>query len=181
MRRKRIKYYENYEISTEGCVYNIKTKRMLKQHENKGYLGVYIYNKKGRKHFLVHRLVAIHFLENKNDLPQVNHKDENKTNNNVENLEWCSPSYNVNYGTARKRALQSKIENGNLYGRKHSKEARKKMSLSKLGKPSKRKKTILIDGIMYESVTEAMEKLNLSTRKIYKLIEIENKKENKND
>ena len=49
---------------------------------------------------LVHRLVALAFLENKHNHPQINHKDENKLNNNVSNLEWCSAKYNSNYGNA---------------------------------------------------------------------------------
>ena len=51
-----------------------------------------------RKCFCVHRLVALTFIPNPLNLPEVNHKDENKTNNRVENLEWCSKSYNINYG-----------------------------------------------------------------------------------
>lgn len=59
-----------------------------------------LYAKNGKaKHEYIHRLVAIAFLDNPDNLPQVNHKDENKANNCVENLEWCSVKYNINYGT----------------------------------------------------------------------------------
>lgn len=55
------------------------------------------------KDYNIHRLVAISFLENPLNLPCINHKDENKLNNNVENLEWCSYAYNTRYGTCRER------------------------------------------------------------------------------
>ena len=59
-----------------------------------------------QKKFKIHRLVADAFIDNPNNLPQVNHKDENKQNNAVDNLEWCDSKYNVNYGTA----IQRKVE-----------------------------------------------------------------------
>ena len=55
---------------------------------------------------------AIRFIENPDNLPQVNHKDEDKTNNNVDNLEWCDVKYNLSYGTERIRERDTKIKNG---------------------------------------------------------------------
>ena len=55
----------------------------------------------------IHRIVAETFIPNPDGLPCINHKDENKTNNNVDNLEWCSYSYNNNYGNARKKRSES--------------------------------------------------------------------------
>ena len=66
-----------------------------------------------RKTFRVNRLVAQAFMPNPNNLPEVNHKDENKLNNKVENLEWCTSEYNNNYGTRSKKISKAMI-NGKL-------------------------------------------------------------------
>ena len=65
----------------------------------------YVYVKLKGRMIGVHRLVAKAFLPNPKNLPQVNHKDENKSNNNINNLEWCSSLYNINYGTGIKRRV----------------------------------------------------------------------------
>lgn len=59
--------------------------------------------------FSVHRLVALTFIENQNNYPCVNHKDENKSNNSVSNLEWCTHEYNSNYGTRNKRLIAKQM------------------------------------------------------------------------
>lgn len=59
------------------------------------------------KHFSIHRLVAIAFLPNPNNLPQVNHKDEVRNHNTVDNLEWCTVQYNQRYGHRRERSSES--------------------------------------------------------------------------
>ena len=72
-------------------------------------------SKKGMAKFhFVHRLVAMAFIPNPNNYPFVNHEDESRNNNRVENLEWCTHKYNVNYGTARQRMLESKAKNPNI-------------------------------------------------------------------
>lgn len=116
---KTIEEATNYEVSNYGQVKNKTTQRILKnQIDRDGYYRVQITNTEGKSITrFVHRLVAIAFLPNPHNLPQVNHKDENKQNpfagtqeNNYQdgNLEWCTPYYNLNYGTGRQRAGQTK-------------------------------------------------------------------------
>ena len=96
-----------YQVSTEGRVrkLNRKSKRgILKGSTNsKGYEQVSINNKQ----YLIHRLVAQAFIPNPNNLPYVNHKDENTSNNAVWNLEWCDQKYNMNYGTCLQKRSES--------------------------------------------------------------------------
>lgn len=102
---KSIDGFPNYLVSNLGRVKSLSfnhsgKERILKPSFNhNGYLRISLTNEKGKKTFKVHRLVALAFIPNPDNLPQVNHKDENKQNNNVDNLEWCSPKYNSNYGT----------------------------------------------------------------------------------
>lgn len=74
----------------------------------KGYLTVSLYNNGKPKRFTVHRLVGGAFISNPNNLPQINHKDEDKTNNCVENLEWCTQQYNNIYGNRIAKMVEKK-------------------------------------------------------------------------
>lgn len=96
---KFIKDFEDYLIYDDGRIYSLKTNKFLKFNKSSNhYYSVELFNKNGSKRKLVHRLVALAFLPNPNNYPQVNHKDENPLNNNVDNLEWCTAKYNMNYG-----------------------------------------------------------------------------------
>lgn len=103
-----------YEVSNLGRVkslnYHLTGKeRIIKPFKNKkGYLRVNLFRNGKQKKFLVHRLVATAFIPNPNNLPQVNHRDEVKTNNFVENLEFCDAKYNANYGTHNVRSAASR-------------------------------------------------------------------------
>lgn len=96
--------YENiYEVSNLGDVKNKRTNKLLSLTPDKdGYLRLGLSKNRIRKTYSVHRLVAQAFLENPNELPAINHKDENKTNNRVDNLEWCTSEYNNQYSKSRK-------------------------------------------------------------------------------
>ena len=107
---KNVKGYENkYQVSNFGRVRNKVTHRLLKHGLNKnGYHRVNLYNESGMKSKFVHRLVAQAFIPNPDNKPQVNHIDEDKTNNIVSNLEWMTAKENNNYGTRTERV--SKIQ-----------------------------------------------------------------------
>ena len=147
---KDVKDYEGlYQVSNLGRVKSlerkswngykwfIKKERILKPRPLKaGYLKVSLSKDGIVKDFLIHRLVAIAFIPNPNNLPEVNHKDENKGNNRYYNLEWCDGKYNINYGTAIERSKNNKPnmsgENNPMYGKsgKYSPNSKKIVQLT---------------------------------------------------
>lgn len=112
-------YEGYYEVSNLGTVRGIdrydckgrriKGKVLQKKVEHTGYVSTVLTRNGKPKSYKVHRLVAEAFIPNPDNLPQVNHKDEDKSNNTVWNLEWCTEKYNRNYGTATKRQAQQMI------------------------------------------------------------------------
>ena len=108
---KEVVGYEGlYQVSNLGRVRSFKYKspRILKHHNNKlGYARLILRKNNQSYGHSVHRLVAEAFIPNPNNLPVVNHKDENPRNNNVENLEWCTHQYNNVYGTKIDRFKQN--------------------------------------------------------------------------
>lgn len=109
-------------------------------HKN-GYLVVSLSKNNKQKIYSIHRLVAEAFVNNPENLPYVNHKDEDKTNNNISNLEWCDNTYNLNYGTRNERAGKS------------------------LGKKVKCTET----GIIYNSMAEVEKQLKIAHNSISKV------------
>ena len=112
-----IEGYEGmYQVSDKGRVRSMKfgkVKILKPSKDGGGYIFVYLCKNGKKKMCKIHRLVAQAFIHNTNSLPQINHKDEDKTNNKVENLEWCSAKYNNNFGTRIQRVAE-KMTNGKL-------------------------------------------------------------------
>ena len=92
--------------------------------DNQGYLHIALHNNGKRKTVRVHRLVAEAFINNTDNCKYINHKDENKQNNNAENLEWCSAKYNCNYGSRVSR-IKNKLNVGVIQLSKDGKEIRR--------------------------------------------------------
>ena len=120
---KDIPGYEGlYAVTSCGKVWGHKRKKFLKPDmRGNGYLYVGLCKNNIVHKYNIHQLVAITYLPNPDNLPQINHKDENKLNNCLQNLEWCDAKYNCNYGTRTERAIQDKRKpveqydlNGNL-------------------------------------------------------------------
>lgn len=163
-----------YEVSNEGNVRSLdyfdksnhlRKGKMLPKYLVKGYYYVTI----DRKLVRLHRLVAKAFIPNDNNLPHVNHKDENKLNNFADNLEWCDSKYNCNYGNRNKKISERNITEETKMklsethkGKKFSEEHKKKISESKKGvlnfKHSKNVCQYTIDNILiklWESAKQA--------------------------
>jgi hypothetical protein len=133
-----------YEVSSEGRVRSLNYNRtnetkILKPAKNEcGYLRVGLSKQGKTQKFLVQRLVATMFIPNPQNLPEVNHIDEDKTNNRVSNLQWCTREYNLKYGTRPQRYSEAiKGSKHPLYGKHHSEETKRKISEANKGKGTK--------------------------------------------
>lgn len=102
--------YPKYQASNDGLIRNKSTKYELSQFICNGYRMTSMWMNGKPKNVYVHRLVALAFIPNPDGLPMINHKDESRTNNHIENLEWCDAKYNCNYGTCRERNSRTNKE-----------------------------------------------------------------------
>ena len=174
---KDIKGYKGkYQVSNLGRVKSLNYRntgkeKILSPGKYSGeYLQVMLYKDGKLKKHSIHRLVALAFIPNSNNYPIINHKDENPSNNRVDNLEWCTYKYNSNYGTCRQKisehAKKRIGENNPFYGKKHSEETKKKMRENhadvKGGKHPEAKRVLCITtGEEFSCLREAGEKYNL--------------------
>lgn len=163
---KDIKNYEGmYQISNYGRVKSldrlssnghlIKSRYMKVSKKNNDYLYVGLSKSGVQKKYFIHRLVALAFIDNPHDFPQINHIDENKTNNYYKNLEWCTQKYNNNYGTK----VERQVNNTDYTKIKRKMKCKKVMQLS------------LKDEIIkiYPSARAAARQLNISQGDISKI------------
>lgn len=116
--------FPRYSASTLGRIKHNANGRIRHLHKNsKGYWTITF--TKDKQHFTlgVHQVIAKTFIPNPNNLPQINHKDEDQLNNRVDNLEWCTGKYNANYGGFQQRkSVQMSGERNPFYGKHHSTE-----------------------------------------------------------
>jgi hypothetical protein len=113
-----------YAASASGKIWSYRSKKFLKDRDEKyGYRRISLRQNDSDQlqTFMVHRLVAMAWIPNPDNLPQINHKDEDKTNNHYTNLEWCDLKYNMNYGTRTERSTLKRqkavrcIETGEVF------------------------------------------------------------------
>ena len=114
---KDIPHYEGlYQVSSLGRVWSIRSQKYLKPLETNGYLRVALYGRNGKaKKELIHRLVGMAFIPNPENKPQINHLNEIKYDNRVENLEWSTSKENINYGNRTKQAAISRYKEVQQY------------------------------------------------------------------
>ena len=106
-----------YEVSNIGRVKNVRRNTILRLSDIYGYTQAYLYKDGVKKGIKTHRLVAQAFIENPQNLPQINHKNEIRDDNRVENVEWCTAEYNVNYGNRTKKQRETNEKNGYWSGK----------------------------------------------------------------
>lgn len=132
-----------YQISNLGRLKSLKriyshriypSKILSIRKDTHGYMQAFLYKNNQRKVYLVHRLVAKAFLDNPNNCKEVNHIDEDKTNNKISNLEWCNRNYNVNYGNRTSKTSvkveQYDLQNNLIKERNSISEASRKLNIA---------------------------------------------------
>lgn len=168
---KDVKGYEGlYQVSNTGRVRSLnymktsKVQVLKPQRQTQGYLFVRLRKEGKIRTIYIHRLVAEAFIPNPNNYPEVNHIDENKQNNIVSNLEWCTREYNQNYGTINKR--RSEKHKGKILSEEH------KANISKALKGKAHTKKVICIELkrIFDSASEAAEYLDYNVNTFYHAI-----------
>tara|TARA_R110000868_G_scaffold23477_1_gene94518 strand:+ start:145 stop:612 length:468 start_codon:yes stop_codon:yes gene_type:complete len=108
--------HKGYFVTEDGRVFSSKRGTLIEKsqcYNFRGYKRVSLFVNKKMISFVIHRLVAETYLPNPNNLPQINHKDEDKTNNHISNLEWCNSQYNNEYSKSKQYKVLH-IESGEI-------------------------------------------------------------------
>jgi hypothetical protein len=155
---KQIKGLEDYLITLDGRVFSLKTMRFLK---NITRPNGYVYVKIGNKTYMAHRLVALTYIPNPENKPQVNHIDGVKTNNKLFNLEWNTQSENIkhSFDIGLRKISDALRESGRIAAEKFG---------SKNGYVFKK---IVLDtetGIFYEGANEAANTINVNAKYLWR-------------
>lgn len=171
-----------YTITKDGSVYSKITNKFLKQDISTGYAAVMLSGSKTKKRFLVHRLVAYTFLPNPNRKPCVNHKDGNKLNNNVNNLEWCTYQENERHshlvlGKRIVHSMETKAKmSESAKGRDMTLVVQKSANIRRGKHSHNRRKVRLSDGRIFDSITIAAIETGVSMHSIINNIKRRSKK-----
>ena len=110
----RVRSLDRKVATVHSALRTIKGKTLVPWTDKYGYLHVNLWSECKMKSHMVHRLVAGAFIPNPDNMPEVNHKDEDKKNNRADNLEWCNTRYNINYGNRSHKVSQTRISNAML-------------------------------------------------------------------
>jgi hypothetical protein len=114
MRWETIKDFNEYEVSTTGLVRSKSTNKLLTPSKlRNGYMNIKLYQNFKQKNLLLHRVIAIAFIPNPDNRKTVNHKDSNRANNSLDNLEWSTQSANVIHGYTDGLHNTKGVKNGN--------------------------------------------------------------------
>jgi hypothetical protein len=174
-----IQDFPDYGVNENGVIMSFKTEKVIKPiNHSAGYLAVCLYNNKIPKRFLVHRIVAKAFLPNPNNKLEVNHKNGDKKDNRLDNLEWVTSSEN------RKHAYKSGLQpiNYSNKGKKFSEEVRQNMKKAAIGriptghsremayKKTRKQIVDLLQGKTFPSINEAAKEFNMKSSTFSKAI-----------